>query len=496
MEEIQSGYKRLERWADPSATILIGKTDTELTELFIKLEKDKQTFFKKWMDVFNMDHDEDTITELEALKEKAFAAVEKAAERISNYKASQGQIVDDGPSTSYQEGNPVESRPPTTPANSERSSLVPTIIPRALSEPMLGAPTTRHQQRVRDKAESEAHKTEGVGKSGEMGKIESEIPQNSYNAPSGDEIQNSQYENLHTLYHPRLDLKFDRVTLPTFDGNLMDWIPFRDQFTDMVHTNRNLSMLMKFHLLRSHLRGAALETVNGYKFMSVNYLPAWEDLVRRYNREDDIIEEYIRKFMELPILSNHPTSESFIQILNATNQMLRALPNWGIKVNSWDPWIKFMILAKIDEHSRRAWLTEKKRRQQVPLQELLEFLELRASEAQHSQSDAFRQLFSNYAKKKSEPKRKLNSHLVYSEKCSHCQGEHRVYQCPKFLEQDAKARSNTIRGLKLCYKCLGTHGDNKCKLGNCKRCDKPHNTLLCFKSTKPKEETKSNEQQQ
>lgn len=223
-------------------------------------------------------------------------------------------------------------------------------------------------------------------------------------------------------------------------------------------------------------------------------MPAWEDLLRRYNREDDIIEEYIRKFMELPILSNHPTSEQFIQILNATNQMLRALPNWGIKVNGWDPWIKFMIITKIDEQSKRAWLTEKKRRQQVPLQELLEFLELRASETQHSQSDAFRQLFSNPAKKKFEPRRKLNSHLVHADKCSHCKGEHRVYQCPKFLELDAKARSSTIRGLKLCVKCLGSHGDIKCKFGNCKHCDKPHNTLLCFKSLKPREETKSNEQ--
>lgn len=52
MEDLQSSYKRLERWADPNATILTGKTEAELTELLMKLEKDKQTFFKKWMNVF------------------------------------------------------------------------------------------------------------------------------------------------------------------------------------------------------------------------------------------------------------------------------------------------------------------------------------------------------------------------------------------------------------------------------------------------------------
>lgn len=145
----------------------------------------------------------------------------------------------------------------TTPAISERSGSAI-----SLNEPMLGAPITRNQQRVRDEAGAQAQKHEGVGKSGDEGKIQPEIPHNIHGVPSGQETQNSQYENLQPIYSPRYHLKFDRVTIPTFDGNLMDWIPFRDQFTDMVHTNQNLSMLMKFHFLRNHLKGAALETVN------------------------------------------------------------------------------------------------------------------------------------------------------------------------------------------------------------------------------------------
>lgn len=77
-------------------------------------------------------------------------------------------------------------------------------------------------------------------------------------------------------------------------------------------------------------------------------------------------------------------------MINATNQMLRALPNWGIVVQSWDPWIKFMIVTKLDEATRRERRQKIGREQQVPLAKLLDFLEVRATNVQPTQGDRLR----------------------------------------------------------------------------------------------------------
>lgn len=286
------------------------------------------------------------------------------------------------------------------------------------------------------------------------------------------------------LFPPLVQLKFDRVTLSDFNGNLTDWISFRDQFNDLVHENPAIPTLMKFHLLRTHLKGVALDTIQGYKFMTVNYEPAWVDLNQRYNRTDDIIEEYIRKFFELPILNDQPNADKYIKILNATNQMLRALPNWEIQTSSWAPWIKFVIVSKLDEYSRRLWIFEKKRRQQVPLQELLEFLELRAIEANHSKGDRFRS-FSNRGQKTFG-----GIHLVTSGQCPKCKEPHRIFQCDEFKKLTPQQRSKLIKGLNYCLKCLFKHEKGQCIIKECQYCGGAHNNLLCFKNTNLSNQTK------
>lgn len=56
--------------------------------------------------------------------------------------------------------------------------------------------------------------------------------------------------------------KLPPIQLPVFDGDVMQWLPFSDSFTAMIHDNRGLSEIQKFHYLKSSLRGPALEIVN------------------------------------------------------------------------------------------------------------------------------------------------------------------------------------------------------------------------------------------
>lgn len=306
------------------------------------------------------------------------------------------------------------------------------------------------------------------------------------NAFAGSNSQRYQRNDL-----PMVQLKLDKIELQVFGGDLVEWISFRDQFRDMIHDNPNLSSLVKFHQLRTHLKGAALETVNGYKFSSQNYESAWADLIKRYDRTDNIIEEYIRKFIELPIMNAHPTGSKFTSMIDATNQMLRALPNWGIEVRSWDPWIKFMIVTKVDDNTRRAWKQEIGRRQQVPLSELLEFLEVRAMEIQPTQGDRLRQMFASNSEKKNKERPKRMFHVAQG-MCANCNENHPLYRCKKLLDMKAKDRTEVIKRLNLCFRCLGSHERDQCKFNECPTCKGPHNSLLCYKREKERLQAKRN----
>lgn len=281
---------------------------------------------------------------------------------------------------------------------------------------------------------------------------------------------------------PVIHLKLDKISLPQFNGDLVESVSFRDQFKDLVHENPNLSSIVKFHQLRSHLKGPALDTVNGYKLTSNNYESAWMDLINRFDRQDNIVEEYIRKFMELPMLISHKDAGKYTTMVDVTNQMLRALPNSGIDVKNWDPFIKFMLITKLDGFTRSYWKQKIGRREQVPLSELLEFMEIRALEYQQTQGEKLRSgmmIPENKRDRKKENKRRIFN--VAKGKCPNCDGDHPLYNCNKLLQlKDRQDRTEAIKNLKLCFKCLGAHPRVECKKGNCPECGKPHNKVLCY----------------
>lgn len=87
--------------------------------------------------------------------------------------------------------------------------------------------------------------------------------------------------NLNRNVKPTIDLKLDRMSLPNFSGALSEWIAFRDQYTDLVHENSNLSPIVKFYQLRACLTGKALEVINGFQLSSTDYEAAWAALKQR-----------------------------------------------------------------------------------------------------------------------------------------------------------------------------------------------------------------------
>lgn len=295
-----------------------------------------------------------------------------------------------------------------------------------------------------------------------------------------------------TIQQPTLELRMDKFILPTFDGDLTNWLSFRDQFSDLVDKNQKYTAITKFIQLRNHLKGSALEAIKGFKLSAANYDAAWHILKRRYDKPDRIIDEYLQQLDDLPILSG-PSAQKLIAMVNCTNQILRVLPTLGIDTSTWDAIIKHHLVSKLDRATHKKWLDEVKLRQGVPLQELIEFLEIEASENLPLQQKG---LYQRDRRGNDRPKGHVAAVLttvaeddtagsgqghLNREKCPQCKGNHPLFLCGTFKKLKVKDRINKVRSFKLCGRCLRKHEHpSECKFGMCPTCTKDHNSLLCY----------------
>lgn len=122
-----------------------------------------------------------------------------------------------------------------------------------------------------------------------------------------------------------MQLKIDSIKLHYFSGHdLKEWTSFRDFFKYLIHDNQTMSDVLKLHQLRTHLKGEAFDMIKGYDLFERNYQAAWTNLNRRYNRKEELVQAYIRSFIETPALikANFTRSRT---IIDKTNQMLHSV---------------------------------------------------------------------------------------------------------------------------------------------------------------------------
>lgn len=95
-------------------------------------------------------------------------------------------------------------------------------------------------------------------------------------------------------------VKLPKVDVPTFDGNILNWQTFWEQFCIAVHNRKNLSNTEKLVYLRRSLKdGSAKKVIEGLSLSGEHYAEAMECLQFRYNRPRLIHQTHVQKIMEL-----------------------------------------------------------------------------------------------------------------------------------------------------------------------------------------------------
>jgi hypothetical protein len=72
------------------------------------------------------------------------------------------------------------------------------------------------------------------------------------------------------------------VNLPQFSGSYSEWTSFHDTFNSLIHENKGLNDIRRFHYLKGVLKGEALKSIESLKISGANYAIAWDTLKKRY----------------------------------------------------------------------------------------------------------------------------------------------------------------------------------------------------------------------
>ncbi|XP_023218533.1 uncharacterized protein LOC111620766 [Centruroides sculpturatus] len=169
------------------------------------------------------------------------------------------------------------------------------------------------------------------------------------------------------------DVRLPKLSLPTFSGNVEDWLSFQDLFKASVDNNCNLSNCQKLQYLKSSCRGYALKIIQSLPILDSNYETAMELLRERLSNKRELVNALIKKLITIPSITD--SSQSILQAVDITNECVRSLSVLDQDITGFsEVLIVYLITEKFDKNTRSWWERTLKKDELGTLETLLTFL--------------------------------------------------------------------------------------------------------------------------
>lgn len=264
------------------------------------------------------------------------------------------------------------------------------------------------------------------------------------------------------VMHTHEGVKLPKLEVPRFNGDILQWRVFWEQFNISVHSRSSLSKAEKLVYLQQSLKeGSAKSIVEGLSKTGDCYDEAIECLTARYNRPRLIHQTHVKRIMDVPSLKNGSGKE-LRHLHDTVQQHLRALKAMGHEPSG--TFVTSMLELKLDMSTMFEWQRHSQDESDVPhYSKLLEFINLRAqasesvidhSQGKTSHSKGNRLVSSNHVH--------ITSHAVTLDKsinnCVACKSDkHPLYACSKFRALPHGNKISLLKAHSMCLNCL-KHG--------------------------------------
>ncbi|XP_053390231.1 uncharacterized protein LOC128553139 [Mercenaria mercenaria] len=295
--------------------------------------------------------------------------------------------------------------------------------------------------------------------------------------------------------------RLPKFSLPTFNGNILEWQAFWDSFSSAVHSNQNLTDVQKFNYLRSQLKDEAARKIDGFALTNANYSNAVELLHEQYGQKHKIVHAYIQSLLHLPSPSN--TLPSLRGYYDKLETYIRGLESLDQHEDSFGTFSVPVIFDKLPAEIRKNLAREHKGRN-LELHEMRRaiYVEINVLEAGQVNSNVYlhetpatvslltgsgfrprarQDSDKNHVRPHPHPRtqQQQQQRFTNAKICIFCSSNtHFANDCN--VMRDYESRIAVVKNKRLCFNCLGTHQVSNCKSQKrCRNCQKRHHTSIC-----------------
>ncbi|KAJ0179564.1 hypothetical protein K1T71_005276 [Dendrolimus kikuchii] len=280
-------------------------------------------------------------------------------------------------------------------------------------------------------------------------------------------------------------IRLPRIELPSFSGKYNEWQTFYDMFSSVIHQNASLPSVQKLHYLKSCLSGEPEQLIRNFSTTDANYNEAWEQLLKRYNNKKYNCNSIMQTLFSLkPIQVESATALK--TLLDTTSSCLKSLNNIGVKTDTWDAIIVYMVVSKLDQETHKQWEYQiSVMSEELPTwTQLAEFLDMRFRSLEMIEGSKTHNKNASQNSKQILKTKAFNAVVQEDKKnnnaCPCCNGSHHICHCKQFGSKSVQDRYNLVQSKRLCFNCLGfAHSVKNCKQNtNCRKCGRRHHSLL------------------
>ena len=141
--------------------------------------------------------------------------------------------------------------------------------------------------------------------------------------------------------------KLPKLVIKEFDGSVLNWQNFWDQFESTIHSKTNTSNIDKFIYLTSFLCKSTYDTISDLAPTNQNYLEAVQLLRNRYGNPQLLINMYMEQFVQL---SKTEKSNDVIRLRTFYNKVeitIRNLKSLNIEPSAYGSLLIPVLTSKL-----------------------------------------------------------------------------------------------------------------------------------------------------
>ncbi|XP_045485548.1 uncharacterized protein LOC123689458 [Pieris rapae] len=269
--------------------------------------------------------------------------------------------------------------------------------------------------------------------------------------------------------------------LPIFEGDSSEWTAFRVVYDD---TSPMFSDIQNMARLRKAIKGTARESIKSLLYSEAKPEEVINALRRRFGRPDALVLAELEKLKALHRTTENPSD--ICVFASQINNSVAAIKGLKKPQYLYSPEIVKIIIEKMPAILRFRWydyMAERGEESFSDIQTISNFLNLEADKC-----GAFAVLEDSKSVRPSATIRRPVKQATFNIaeksrpeeiKCPVCEGNHKLKDCQRFLNAAVNDRWETVKRLKVCFKCLvGKHRKEKCRRPPCKLCRRWHHSLL------------------